>query len=67
MPSLTEKVVKALLIVAGLLLFGLTAMLFQWAHDDDARLKAECEARGGVFVEARSPMHVCVKTLPLER
>jgi len=29
-------------------------------HKDDARLKAECESRGGVFVEARDPLHVCV-------
>jgi hypothetical protein len=24
-------------------------------------LRAECAARGGLFIEARSPMHACVQ------
>ncbi len=31
------------------------------AHKDDDQLRAECEARGGTFVEAREPLHLCVQ------
>jgi hypothetical protein len=45
---------------------GVTAVgcIVWWAHKDDARLTAECAARGGQLIEARSPLHVCVATPP---
>ena len=42
--------------------FGLACLAYLlWnPHKDDDRLRAECKARGGVFIEARDPLHVCV-------
>ena len=41
-------------------LVAASGLIMWWAHKDDAALQAECEARGGQLIEARSPMHVCV-------
>lgn len=37
--------------------------LAHFPHRHDKELKARCEAAGGVFIEAREPLHVCVKPL----
>jgi len=34
-----------------------------YVHKDDMRLKAECEAAGGLFIQAREPMTACVKEI----
>lgn len=50
---------KPLLLFLGLLaLFAGFAVYY--AHKDDAQLRAECEARGGTFIHATEPLHVCV-------
>lgn len=51
------------------ILFVIVLMIFLlWipyqVHKDDAKLRAACEAAGGVFVEAREPIHICVKRQP---
>lgn len=45
------------LFVAVLFLFVSFVML--WPHRHDREERAACEAKGGVFIEARQPMHVC--------
>jgi hypothetical protein len=48
---------------------ALLAALAGWAvwdaHRDDAALRADCEARGGIFFHARNPAHVCAALPPL--
>lgn len=53
------------LILIGVVVAFVCAVVF-YAHKDDSRLRAECEARGGVLVEAKDPpLHVCVKPIRL--
>lgn len=33
-------------------------------HENDDQLQAACEARGGIFIHAKSPMHVCMAQPP---
>jgi hypothetical protein len=49
-------------VLAGIMFVVIVGLLilFYGAHKDDAILKAECERAGGVFIEAREPVHVCV-------
>lgn len=48
------------LIAFGVGVFICLNALVYFAHRNDALLKAACEAKGGVFVHARDPMHICV-------
>ena len=43
----------------GLLFFGIW-----YANKDEPQLRAECEKRGGVLIQARSPLYVCVMEPP---
>ena len=47
-----------LLIVIVVITFG-----FLYAHKDDSRLKIECEAAGGLFVQTREPLNICVQEI----
>ena len=52
----------AWLCIAGILVIIGGIGWFDYAvHGDDARLEAECKAKGGVFVEGRKPVHPCLK------
>jgi hypothetical protein len=51
---------KWIIVMIALSAIAFSTFVMWHAHKDDARLRAECEARGGTFVEARSPMHTCV-------
>lgn len=54
------------LIVVGLALVALIVTLVIYTvHKDDAVLRADCEARGGVFFHARDPIHVCAAVPPV--
>ena len=35
--------------------------IFYLAHSDEPKLRAECEARGGVLISAGAPLYVCVQ------
>jgi hypothetical protein len=51
-------------IIAGLALIAVLAIYT--AHKNDAALRADCEARGGVFFHTRGdPVHVCAAVPPL--
>lgn len=51
---------RNILLVIGLGFIIFIGYIFNNVHKDDAKLRSECEARGGVFVEARQPIHICV-------
>lgn len=53
------------LMLAWIALTGAAVLFLGWyVHKDDAQEEAECHARGGIFLEARSPVHACVQPAP---
>jgi hypothetical protein len=40
---------------------ALLVLLVWFVYRDEPELRAECEARGGVLISARSPLYVCVQ------
>ena len=56
------KIWRIVFCVCLLWVGSIIVYLFASTHKHDAYFKTECEKAGGVFLEARNPMSICIKT-----